>query len=49
MEKDIRELGIMKNSKSINSDTHERLHSYFRMQEEKQEETEAVLRKIWAE
>jgi hypothetical protein len=49
MEKQIRELDLMKSSKSIDSDTHERLQTLIRMHEEKQEETEDVLRKIWAE
>jgi hypothetical protein len=49
MEKQMRELDIMKSSKSIDSETHERLQTLIRMHEEKQEETEAVLKKIWAE
>ena len=49
MEKQIRELDVMYSSKSIDSDTHERLKTLIRMHEEKQEETEAVLRKIWGE
>ncbi|MGZ4850089.1 MAG: hypothetical protein ACXV2C_01760 [Candidatus Bathyarchaeia archaeon] len=49
MEKQIRELDVMKSSKSIDSNTHKRLKTLIRMHEEKQEETEVVLRKIWTE
>jgi len=49
MEKQISELDVMKSSKSIDSNTHKRLKALIRMHEEKQEETEAVLRKIWTE
>ncbi len=49
MEKQVRELDVMYSNKSIDSDTHKRLQTLIRMHEEKQEETEAVLRKIWAE
>jgi hypothetical protein len=49
MEKQMRELDVMYNRKSIDSDTHKRLKTLIRMHEEKQEETEAELKNIWAE
>jgi hypothetical protein len=49
MEKQIRELDLMYSSKSIDLDTRERLQTLIKMHEEKEEETEAVLGKIWAE
>ena len=47
MEKQLSELDAMCSSKSIDSDTYKRLQTLVRMNAEKQEETEAVLRKIW--
>ena len=49
IEKQIRELDLMYSSKSIDLDTRERLQTLIKMHEEKEEETEAVLGKIWAE
>ena len=49
MEKQIRELDLVYSGKSIDLDTRERLQTLIKMHEEKEEETEAVLGKIWAE
>jgi hypothetical protein len=48
-EKQLRELDTMYSNKSIDADTHNRLQTLVRMHEEKEEETEAQLTKIWAE
>ena len=48
-EKQLSELNKMYSSKSIDADTYERLQTLVRMHAEKEEETEAILSKIWAE
>jgi hypothetical protein len=47
--KQLRDLDVMYDNKSIDADTYKRLQAIVRMHEEKQEETEAVLMKIWEE
>lgn len=48
-EKQLIELDTLYGNKSIDKDTHDRLQTLVRMHAEKEEETEAVLMKIWQE
>jgi hypothetical protein len=48
-EKQLHELDTMYGNKAIDKDTHERLKILIKMHEEREEETEAVLLKIWQE
>jgi hypothetical protein len=48
-EKQLGELDTMYHGKSIDADTYKRLQTLLKMNAEKQEETEATLRKIWEE
>ena len=47
MEKQLRELDTMHSNKSIDTDTYERMRAIVKMNAEKREETDAVLRSIW--
>lgn len=46
-ENQLHELDAMYDNKAIDKDTHERLKTLIKMHEEREEETEAVLMKIW--
>jgi hypothetical protein len=48
-ERQLQELGTMYGNKAIDSDTYKRLQTLIKMHEEREEETEAVLMKIWQE
>lgn len=48
-EKQLKELDTMYANKSLDTDTYNRLQTLVRMHAEKEEETEAVLMKIWQE
>ena len=48
-EKQLDELNTLYSNKSIDADTYSRLQTLLKMHEEKQEETEAELAKIWEE